>query len=136
MSSRRVRRGRAFWESAVRDQAGSGVTQEEYCRVRGLCPTTLQRWRGRLGYTSAASPPVPAAPSSPAPGFDFVRVVVAAESPAAPVDRSSARRTAPVPPPAAFAELHLPFGAVLRCVPGTDTRWLADLVVACGRAAC
>ena len=33
-------------------------------------------------------------------------------------------------------ELHLPAGARLRCTVGTDPRWLADLVVACQRAAC
>jgi len=136
MSSRRVRRGRAFWESAVRNQAGSGVTQEEYCRVRGLCSTTLQRWRSRLGYRSRAGASEPVVPLRGVPEVEFVRVVVAADSAGVASDRASAREAVPVSAPGIVAELHLPFGAVLRCVPGTDARWLADLVVACGRTAC
>ena len=130
MSSSSVRRGRSFWESAVREQASSGLTQEEYSRDRGLHPSTLQRWRTRLGYTVGAAPagggpPVPASTSSRA--VEFVRIV--AET----LPRSQGEGAAGG---GGVAELHLPFGAMLRCAVGTDAAWLADLVVACGRASC
>ncbi|MBM4109670.1 MAG: hypothetical protein FJ255_12830 [Phycisphaerae bacterium] len=133
MSSSRVRRGRAFWESVVAEQASSGLTQEEFSRGRGLHPSTLQRWRSRLGYTAGEASRGGAAPGSEvAPAAEFVRVVVEARPR---VGREGAPLPA-VPAVPAAAELHLPFGAMVRCAVGTDAGWLADLVVACGRAAC
>ena len=129
MPSSRVRRGRAFWESAVRDHAGSGLTQVEFSLDRGLCTTTLQRWRARLGYTRGEGVPVETAESPAAPAVEFVRVV--------PVGSRQIRSAeAAATPEIQTVELHIAAGARLRCAVGTDPRWLADLVVACQRAAC
>jgi hypothetical protein len=46
--TRRVRRTAGQWEALLAEQARSGLTQEAFCRMRGLVYSTFGMWRARL----------------------------------------------------------------------------------------
>ncbi len=98
--TRRARRTAAQWEALLAEQARSGVTQEAFCRLRGVGYSTFGMWRARLRRKADA----PVKRMSVAPRAEFI------EMPAWPV------------PPVAIAgndtalhvELDLGGGVVLR----------------------
>jgi hypothetical protein len=45
---KRVRRSEAMWREIFAQQATSGVSGQEFCRVEGIHPTVFRRWRLRL----------------------------------------------------------------------------------------
>ena len=49
------RRGREFWETALREQGQSGCSVGDYCREKGLEPVTFYAWRKRLGEAAESS---------------------------------------------------------------------------------
>ncbi len=51
---RRERRTAAQWEVLLTEQSRSGLTQEAFCRLRGLGYSTFGFWRARLGESATA----------------------------------------------------------------------------------
>jgi hypothetical protein len=47
-TARRARRTAAQWEVLLSEQSRSGLTQESFCRLRGLGYSTFGLWRARL----------------------------------------------------------------------------------------
>lgn len=72
----KLRRGREFWEAALREQDQSGCSVAGYCRDKGLEPVTFYAWRKRLGEAAESSPGIhftPITVSAPAvPGTELV----------------------------------------------------------------
>jgi hypothetical protein len=52
--SRRVRRTEKEWTEILRRFESSGEGSRRFCRREGVALSSLQRWRQRLGTTSAA----------------------------------------------------------------------------------
>lgn len=50
---RRERRGERAWIEILRRFESSGLGVGSFCHHEGLSPSTLQRWRARLGAQSA-----------------------------------------------------------------------------------
>jgi len=46
--TRRTQRSAAQWDALLAEQVGSGLTQETFCRLRGLGYSTFGVWRARL----------------------------------------------------------------------------------------
>jgi hypothetical protein len=46
--TRRARRTAAQWEVLLAEQSRSGLTQDAFCRLRGLGSSTFGYWRARL----------------------------------------------------------------------------------------
>lgn len=46
--TRSLRRTAAQWEAVLAEQERSGLTQESFCRTRGLGYSTFGMWRARL----------------------------------------------------------------------------------------
>lgn len=90
------------WRSRVIEQQRSGESKAAYCSRHGISSSTFHRWCRRF----ADGDQLPS----------FVQVFQAA----APVPASSD----------AIAEIHLPFGPVVRCPVGSDVAWLRDLAMA------
>lgn len=51
--TRRARRTAAQWEVLLAEQSRSGLTQEAFCRLRGLGYSTFGYWRARCAKTVA-----------------------------------------------------------------------------------
>ena len=51
--TRRTRRSAAQWDALLAEQVGSGLTQETFCRLRGLGYSTFGVWRARLRRSAA-----------------------------------------------------------------------------------
>jgi hypothetical protein len=49
----RQRRSEAEWKEILRRFAASSVSARDFCRREGLALSSLQRWRARLGDSSA-----------------------------------------------------------------------------------
>ena len=56
---RRNFRGRRFWTKVVREWRESGKSQREFASSRGVPPSTLSKWAGRLREREAAPDPMP-----------------------------------------------------------------------------
>ena len=71
--ARRVRRNKAQWREILRRFESSGVGSRQFCRRNGLALSSLQRWRQRLGSTSATDfvELVPERSSDPAPSWSL-----------------------------------------------------------------
>ena len=65
--TRRARRPAAQWEVLLAEQARSGLTQEAFCRLRGLGYSTFGMWRARLRRNADA--PVKRMSVTPRAGF-------------------------------------------------------------------
>mgnify|MGYP001579196227 CR=1 FL=1 len=51
--TRRARRTSLQWEALLAEQSRSGLTQEAFCRLRGLGYSTFSNWRARCAKKSA-----------------------------------------------------------------------------------
>ncbi len=109
------RRGRAFWSRLVAEFERSGLKHEAFAATQGVPVGTLRKWIYRLRRERG-----------PAPRLLPVRV--AAPGPAAP-PRPGAGPAGPV-------EAMLPDGVHLRFAPGTDSRYVADVLWQLRRASC
>lgn len=50
----KARRGREFWEAALKEQVQSGCSVADFCRMKGLEQATFYAWRKRLGVKDNA----------------------------------------------------------------------------------
>lgn len=55
-----------FWTAAVQACERSGLTQQEFCKAQGLCPSTFRYWKKELSAKGAV-PPKPAQELVPVP---------------------------------------------------------------------
>ena len=53
-STRRVRRDGEQWSEILRRLQSSGLETREFCRREDVAPSSLQRWRRRLGSSNGA----------------------------------------------------------------------------------
>ena len=54
-NSEKRRLGREFWQSALKDQADSGLTVSEFCDKHALQAATFYAWRNRIGSENEPS---------------------------------------------------------------------------------
>jgi hypothetical protein len=79
--SKRVRRGRAFWEATVVAWQGSGATVAAFCEDRELSVQTFYAWKRRLAVEELEGDGTP-------PAFVPVRVVDRAANDVGRADRA------------------------------------------------
>ena len=109
----RTRHDRPWWQTTVTAWQGSGLTAEVFSAKRGINPTTLCWWRGRLAREAA----------EPASELTLLRVEVAeVEAIREPAPAHSVLLCALVGP------------AELRIAIGTDPAYIGAVVAAIARA--
>lgn len=107
--TRRARRTAAQWEALSAEQERSGLTQEAFCRLRGLGYSTLGAWRARLRRNADAG----VKRMSVTPRAEFIELPAWPAPPVAIAGNATALRV----------ELELGNGLVLRIgPPGTGRR--------------
>ncbi len=55
-TKRRIRRSRDEWQRLIEEQAGSGLTQNAFCRKRSLSVGSFQNWKRRLAAEAPTEP--------------------------------------------------------------------------------
>lgn len=112
----------AYWRGLVRDWAGSGLSQTEFCRRRRVSPVTFSSWKRRLGTGPVGPSPV----GAERPRF----VELVASGPRDPLNRPED------PGPGGWhCEFLLRSGRVLRLAGDFDPQRVRELI-AIGEASC
>lgn len=82
---RRRHLSKQAWGEVLQRFAGAGVSVEEFCRSEGLCRSSFNRWRSRLGATvSTAAAARKTGANKPVAPFVDLGVLGASAAPALP----------------------------------------------------
>jgi hypothetical protein len=119
----------AYWRRLLTEWAGSGLSQAEFCRRRGIKAVTLAWWKRRLRGTDDAGGGRRGRWTRRAERSGFVEVALPHGSASSP-----ARRAPFIVPPSDRYELVLPDGTRLRLPDDFDPERVAQLVQAVAAA--
>jgi hypothetical protein len=126
-----LRPGADLWKRLVEEQAGSGLTQKEFCRQKGVSVHGLRHWKYRQPSRNGRAETLDREatsldPAVTTPGFVPVEVVFGPSTPAPEPTPSATSQ------PGSGVEVLLPGGLRIGLRPGFDSSVLLEVVEVLG----
>lgn len=112
---------RAHWQALLEECRGSGLSQAEFCRRRGILPGTLAFWKHTLAREASAARSRARRARPAPPAFVPVRVIARSR----PTDEG---RAGSVPAPTGEIDIVLRGDRHVRVRGRVDVQWLGQIV--------